>query len=48
MGLFITIVSKVLPNIFLLVGLTTLGQLNFDWLVHLVQCPNVLTTNCIL
>ena len=22
--------------------------LNFDWLMHLVECPNVSTTNCIL
>ena len=30
-GLFITLVLKVLNNVFLLLGLTTLG--NFDWLV---------------
>ena len=30
-GLFITLVPKVLYNIFLFVGLTTLG---LDWLVH--------------
>ena len=38
--MFITLVS-------LLVDLTTLGLLNnFDWLVYLNECPNVLTTNC--
>ena len=32
-GLFITLVPKVYNNVFLFVGLTTLGDLlNFDWL----------------
>ena len=31
---------------FFFVELTTLGiWLNFDWMVHYVECPNVLTTN---
>ena len=32
---------------FLLIGFTTFGTflLNFNWLVHLVACPNVSTTN---
>ena len=43
--LFLTLVFKD----YLFAGLTTLRTLsNFDWLVHLVECPNVLTTNCIL
>ena len=33
-------------NVFLLVGLTTLGtSVNFDWLVHSFECSNVSTTN---
>ncbi len=33
-------------NIFLFFGLTTYWTLvSFDWLDHLVQCSNVLTTN---
>ena len=44
-GLFITLVLKVF-NVFLFVGLTTLEfVLNFDWLVHLVKCPNVSATS---
>ena len=34
-GLLITLVPKVLYNVFLFVGLTTLGtSIEFDWLVH--------------
>ena len=33
-------------NVFLFVGLTKLGTLNFDWLVPLVGCRNVSITNC--
>ena len=33
-GLFITLVPKVYYNVFLCVGITTLGTLNFDWLIH--------------
>ena len=44
--MFITLVPKVCNNVFLLVGLTTLGIfVNFDWLIHYVKCSNVLTTN---
>ena len=33
-------------NVSLLVGSTTLGTLvNFDWLLHKIECPNVSTTN---
>ena len=42
-GLFITLVPKVIKNVFLFVVLTTLGTLlNFDSLVHLVEST---TTN---
>ncbi len=44
--LFITLVPKVYNNVFLFVGLTNLGTLlNFDWLIHQVECLNVSTTN---
>ena len=37
---------KPYKNVFLLIGLTTLGPfIEFDWLVHLVECTNVSTTN---
>ena len=37
--------KKIFYNISLSVGLTTLGTLvNFDWLIHLVECSNVSTT----
>ena len=37
---------KFYNNVFLLVGLTTLGTLvKFDWLIHYVMCPNFSTTN---
>ena len=45
-GLFITLVHKFLQSVFLFVGLPTLGTLiEFDWLVHKVECPNDSTTN---
>ena len=40
-GLFITLVTC---NNVLFRWLNNLGK--FDWLVHLVQCPNLSTTNC--
>ena len=40
-------VYKYYNNVFLFVGLTTLGTLvNFDWLAHEVEYSNVSTTNC--
>ena len=46
-GLFIALFPKVFINIFLLIGLATLGTLkNFDCLVNWVECSNVSTTNC--
>ena len=45
-GLFITLVPKVINNVFLLLGLTTLRTFTeFDWLVYEVYCLNVSTTN---
>ena len=44
--LFITLVPKVFDNVFLLVGLITLEtSVNFDLLVHYVECSNVLKTD---
>ena len=44
-GPVITLGPKILLNVFLFVGSTTLGTiLNFDWLVHYFECSNVLTT----
>ena len=41
-----TIVPKVLNNVFLFVGLTTLGTwVNFDWLDKCFECLNVSRTN---
>ena len=46
-GLFITMYPKVFNNVFLLVGLTTLGAFNkCDWLIYQVECPNGPTKNC--
>ena len=46
-GLFITPVPKILYYRLLFVGLTTLGINNEFWLVvHIVECPNISTTNC--
>ena len=48
-GLVITLVPKVciIIKVFFFVDLTILGTVvNFDWLVHLVDCSNVLTNNC--
>ena len=45
-GLFITVVPKVLNDVFLFVGLTTLGTLvNFNWLVTYVEYSNISTNN---
>ena len=45
MGCLLHKSSKFYNNIFLFVGLTTLGNLvNFDWLVNQVEFPNVSTT----
>ena len=44
--LFVSLVQKFNVNVFLFVGSKTLGTtLNFDWLVHSVECPNDSTTN---
>ena len=44
--LFITLAPKFYNNVFLFLGLITLGNfLNFDCLVQKVECPNVSTTN---
>ena len=44
--MLISLVPKFYNNVFLFVDLTTLETLvNFDWLIHLVKCPNVSTTN---
>ena len=44
-GMFITLVPKFLYY-FLFVGLKTLGTLvNFDWLIHKVECSNFSVTN---
>ena len=38
--------TKFCNDVFLFVGFTTLGTLvNFNWLVQLVECSNVSTTN---
>ena len=45
-GFFITQCPKFYNNIFLFVWLTSLETLvNFDWLIHLVECSNVSTIN---
>ena len=39
---------KFYNNVFLFFGLTSLGtfEMKFDWLVHLIEYPNVSITNC--
>ena len=41
-GLFITLV----PKVFLIHWLINIGDFYLDWLVHLVECSNVSTSNC--
>ena len=39
--------QSIIIEVFFFVDLTILGTVvNFDWLVHLVDCLNVLTNNC--
>ena len=44
--MLISLVPKFYNNVSLFVDLTILGTLvNFDWLIYLVMCPTVSTTN---
>ena len=39
--------TTLVPKVFIFVGSTTLWTfIDYDWLVHLVECPNVSTTYC--